>query len=228
MTRPAPYPARTRRPGYARRHALYPFAWRTPVLLVPGLHDSGPDHWQTHWEHAHVGITRVRQRDFAQPDLDAWARHIVETAAGLDAPPVVVAHSFGCLATVRAVLGHDAMIAGALLVAPADPARFGIPLALLDELIPAPSTLVASTNDPWLKLTKAGALAVTWGSRLVTLGAAGHVNADSGHRSWPEGLALLRDLAERAAAAGTTQPSRPRTHAEASARKALAALHSAA
>lgn len=228
MSRPPRYPARTRRPGYARRHALYPFAWRTPVLVVPGLHDSGPDHWQTHWEHHHVGITRVQQADFARPDLAAWAQRIADAAAALEARPVVVAHSFGCLATVRAVLDHDAAIAGALLVAPADPARFGIALDALDELVPAPTTLVASTNDPWLKLTKAGALAVTWGSRLVTLGAAGHVNAESGHREWPDGLALLRDLAERAAAAGTTQSSREPADAPPAARKRSIPLHSSA
>jgi hypothetical protein len=32
---------------------------------------------------------------------------------------------------------------------------------------------------------------------------AGHINAESGHGPWPAGMALLRDVAERAAAAGT-------------------------
>jgi len=94
-------------------------------------------------------------------------------------------------------------IAGALLVAPADPACFEIDLRLLDRRLSMPTTLVGSTNDPWLKFTKAGALASRWGSRFHGLGEAGHINAESGHGAWPDGLGLLRDVAERAAAAGT-------------------------
>lgn len=212
-------------PGYARRHVLYPFAWRTQVLVVPGLNDSGPSHWQTCWQQAHVGMMRVQQEDWARPDLDAWAERVAIAAQEQPAPPLVVAHSFGCLATVRAVARHGARLSGALLAAPADPARFGIDLAEVDHCLPFPSTLVASTNDPWLKLTKAGALAVKWGSRLLTLESAGHINVDSGHGRWPEGLHVLRDLAERAASTGSTRaprgvgmtrrPSRPSSSASA-------------
>ena len=34
----------------------------------------------------------------------------------------------------------------------------------------------------------AEAKAAQWGSRLVAAGEAGHINADSGHGPWPEGL----------------------------------------
>ncbi len=195
-------------PGYARRHVLYPFAWRTQVLVVPGLNDSGPSHWQTCWQQAHVGMTRVGQEDWSRPDLDTWAERVAIAAQEQPAPPFVVAHSFGCLATVHAVARHGARLSGALLVAPADPARFGIDIAAVGHFLPFPSTLVASTNDPWLKLTKAGALAVKWGSRLLTLEGAGHINVDSGHGRWPEGLHVLRDLAERAASTGSTRAPR--------------------
>ena len=40
-------------------------------------------------------------------------------------------------------------------------------------------------------------LAAAWGSEIVSLGAAGHVNADSGLGDWPEGIALLQALATR-------------------------------
>jgi len=204
----ARHPSRLRIPGYARRHVLYPFAWQTPVLVVPGLHGSGPTHWQTQWQRTHVGMVRVLQADWSVPDLDRWAERIGASAKERATPPIVVAHSFGCLAAVHAALEGDVEFAGALLVAPADPDRFGIPFAALDEPLPFPSILVASTNDPWLKVTKAGALAVTWGSKLVTMSDAGHINASSGHGEWPEGLFLLRDLAERAASAGTAHAPR--------------------
>ncbi len=193
--------ARRRRSTPARTRALYPFAWRTPVLVVPGLHDSGPGHWQTLWERLFPEMTRVVQEDYAVPDLARWAATVARTVEASSAPPVIVAHSFGCLATVRAVLAHGVALAGALLVAPADPDKFGIAHGLFAAPLPFPSTLVASTNDPWLKFVKAGALAAEWGSRLASAGRAGHVNADSGHGPWPAGLGLLRDLAERVAAA---------------------------
>lgn len=193
--------ARRRRSTPARTRALYPFAWRTPVLVAPGLDDSGPGHWQTLWQRRHPEMARIVQEDFGTPDLARWAATVARAVEAASEPPVIVAHSFGCLATVRAVLAHDVALAGALLVAPADPDEFGIAHGLLAAPLPFPSTLVASTNDPWLKFVKAGALAAEWGSRLASAGRAGHLNADSGHGPWPAGLGLLRDLAERVAAA---------------------------
>lgn len=214
MSRSPAYPARTYLPGYARRHVLYPFAWRTGVLVVPGLHNSGPGHWQSRWQQGYLGLTRVRQVDWACPDLEAWSERVALAAQEQPAPQIVVAHSFGCLATVHAAAHRGARLAGALLVAPADPARFSIELAAIDDALPFPTTLVASTNDPWMKLTKAGALATAWGSRLLTMDGAGHINVDSGHGEWPQGLYALRDLAERAAAAGTARaPWRARSRA---------------
>lgn len=209
-----------RRPLYARTRVLYPFAWHTPVLVVPGLHDSGPGHWQTQWEARYPELVRVVQDDFATPDLDTWAATIADAVRAAPAPPILVAHSFGCLASVRAAYALGNAIAGALFVAPADPARFDIEDPALAATLPFPSTLVASQSDPWLKFIKAGALAARWGSRFVDAGHAGHINAESGHAAWPAGLDLLRDVAERAAAAGTLR--RP-CSAEGACRSAVAA-----
>jgi len=54
---------------------------------------------------------------------------------------------------------------------------------------------VASTDDPFVTPARAAALARAWGSRLVTLERAGHLNADAGFGPWPEGRRLLADLA---------------------------------
>jgi hypothetical protein len=50
----------------------------------------------------------------------------------------------------------------------------------------APSIVVASTNDPWVRLSSAAYWADCWGSRLDQIGPAGHINTDSGHGPWPE------------------------------------------
>jgi predicted alpha/beta hydrolase family esterase len=81
-----------------------------------------------------------------------------------------------------------------LLVAPADPDRFGIDEQLPRHALGVPATLVASSNDPWLRLTSAGQLATRWRARFVAYAGAGHINAESGYGPWPEGLALLAQL----------------------------------
>ena len=45
-------------------------------------------------------------------------------------------------------------------------------------------------------MDRAKEIALMWGSRLVDIGMAGHVNGDSGLGDWPEGKRLLRLLAE--------------------------------
>ncbi len=208
-SKPAPG-RRARRPPGARNRALYPFARRTPVLVVSGLGDSGAGHWQTLWQARHPEMSRVVQHDFAMPDLERWSGNVARAIAMAPDPPIIVAHSFGCLATVRAVRDLGLEVAGALLVAPADPGKFDLGCEAFSRPLQFPSTLVASTNDPWLKFVTAGALAAQWGSHLVSAGPAGHINADSGHGHWVAGLGLLRDLAERAAAAGTLRDAGPR------------------
>ena len=54
------------------------------VIVVSGLHDSGPGHWQR----LHPEFVRVRQDDFEQPDLAAWAARL--PALSLDCPSILV------------------------------------------------------------------------------------------------------------------------------------------
>ncbi|MDB5970326.1 MAG: hypothetical protein JWQ90_2776 [Hydrocarboniphaga sp.] len=167
------------------------------VLMAPGLFGSGPDHWQSAWQRQHPRFTRVEQDDWTWPNLERWSRKVVETAITANEPVVIVAHSFGCLATVRASVFQSNLIAGALLVAPADPARFRVEDKLPQHTIDFPTTVVASTNDPWMPFEKAQAWADRWGSDFVRLDAAGHINTKSGYSEWPLGLQLLEQLCER-------------------------------
>jgi hypothetical protein len=130
------------------------------------------------------------------------------------APVWLVAHSFGCLAAVLAGTDKADRVAGALLVAPADPDRFspagldvGVGTATADDrpaitltpYIPKaalgfPSLVVASRDDPWMALPRVRHWAHLWGGQLVDVGNAGHINMESGYGPWPEGLELLRAL----------------------------------
>lgn len=157
------------------------------LLIVPGLHDSGPAHWQTWLERSAGPALRVRQHRWDEPDLDRWSARV---AATLDhagpGPWIAAAHSFGVLALVHHLARHpDGPIHAALLVAPADPARFGIAERLPRDGLPCPATLVASENDPWLSIAETQRWAGRWRVPLVNLGAAGHINAESGFGPLP-------------------------------------------
>ena len=166
----------------------------TTVLLVPGLGDSGPDHWQTLWGRDHPAYRRVRQRNWRQPEVGEWVEALDREIRRAPSPVILVGHSLGCITIAEWAARRWADIRGALLVAPADTDRRpffdGVPLRPL----PFPSILVASENDPQLELERARLFARHWGSRLINLGRAGHINVESGFGPWPEGETLLADL----------------------------------
>lgn len=54
----------------------------TRLLIVPGLGDSPPGHWQTWLQHLHRDSVRVVQRDWSAPDLDEWAKRIGASLGG--------------------------------------------------------------------------------------------------------------------------------------------------
>jgi predicted alpha/beta hydrolase family esterase len=167
-------------------------------ILVPGLHDSSPGHWQSRWERLDRRFDRVRQDDWEHPELMAWAARAGEMRARDPRPAILVAHSYGCLASVYSIANDGAGVAGALLVAPADPDKFGVARLLPATALPCPSIVIASTDDPWMAFDGAAAWAARWGSSLVDAGALGHINAESGLGDWPEGSCHLHKLVDLA------------------------------
>lgn len=174
-----------------------------PVLILPGLNDSGPQHWQTLWMRGRPGFRRVEQRDWETPRMGDWIANL--DAAVREAGPraLLVAHSAGCALVAHWAAAHPRPIRGALLVAPSDPERPSFPAGptgfapLPLTPLPFPSTVVASSDDPYAPLARARRSASAWGSRLVEIGAAGHINSASGLGEWPAGLELLCELAAR-------------------------------
>jgi uncharacterized protein len=171
----------------------------TPVLILPGLGGSGPLHWQSRWEELNPAYQRVQMPDWDHPKLEPWLSALDAAVQSCATPPVIVAHSLGCLAVAYwAARGGQAH--AALLVAVPDPdgsdfpqvARsFGpVPLAQLDF----PSRLVASRTDPYASFDFASRCAAAWGSALTDAGDVGHINADSGLGDWPAGQRLLAQL----------------------------------
>jgi predicted alpha/beta hydrolase family esterase len=170
-----------------------------PVLILPGYGGSGPDHWQTRWETRHPEYQRVQVPDWNQPDLDVWVKALADTVMAGSAPPVIVAHSLGCL-VVAHFAARGGTAAAALLVAVPDPSGPQFPpeaRSFADlSLAPLgfPSRLVASRNDPYGSFEFSARCAKAWGSELTDVGPLGHINADSGLGEWPAGERLLASL----------------------------------
>jgi predicted alpha/beta hydrolase family esterase len=174
-----------------------------PFLIVPGLFNSGPDHWQSHWQRALPTADRVEQSDWERPTLGEWTAGLVE-AVRRNPGAVLIAHSLGCAVVAHlAAISAGRGVGGAFLVAPADVNRQGPAGRLLQgfsplprQRLPFPTLVVASQNDPYVEITQARAFAHGWGARFVDAGRAGHINVESGHGHWPTGLELLRELVD--------------------------------
>jgi predicted alpha/beta hydrolase family esterase len=171
------------------------------TLIIPGLHGSGPGHWQHRWLTELDDAVLVEQRDWSRPDRDAW---LANAARAVEAHPgaLLVGHSLGAiLITHLAAECPDLPIGGALLVAPADveAASGKVPGIAGFAPIPTrplafPSIVVASRDDAWMSFARARIYANLWESALVDLGRAGHINAETGLGDWSRGRQLLARL----------------------------------
>ena len=180
----------------------------TTVLIVPGLRDHVAGHWQTLLAEK---LSRVRTVPPLQHDKLSCAARVAaieRELALIEGPVVVVAHSAGAIMTAHWAARGTRRLQGALLAAPADletPLPAGYPaldalrdngwLPLPRRPLPFPSIVAAGTDDPLARFERVAELAAAWGSRLVNLGAVGHLNPASGFGEWPRALELVEALA---------------------------------
>lgn len=174
------------------------------VLTLPGLGNSGPGHWQSHWEALHPKISRVELGMWNAPKRNPWVTKLEQSVRNAEAPVILVAHSLGCLTVAWwAALASPPWgtpVAAALLVAPPYLQNEGFPTLtkefgrLPETPLPFPTIVVASHDDPYAKFEQVAGMARDWGAHLVDAGAIGHINALSGLRDWPQGVVLLERL----------------------------------
>ncbi|WRZ95220.1 alpha/beta hydrolase [Streptomyces sp. NBC_01007] len=181
------------------------------IVIVPGLRDHVPDHWQTLLADR---LTEAGRTVHTVPPLTEDALNREARVAALDkvvsqieGPVVLVAHSAGVITTVHWAQENTAQVRGALLVTPPDfdtPLPEGYPRPeVLGENgwtpvprtpLPFPSVVAASSNDPLGTVERVTELARDWGSALVDLGEVGHLNPASGYGPWPRAEDLLREV----------------------------------
>lgn len=173
----------------------------TNVFILPGLGNSGEQHWQTIWQRLNPAWIRIMQDDWDTPNCADWVRRIDKTLATVpEGSAVLVAHSSSCAAVAHLAQTTKHRIKAAFLVAPSDPLGAAYPAGPKGFApvplvpLPFPSIVVASENDEYISLEQAEIYAKAWGSRFVNIGAKGHINAASGLGEWQEGLELLKTL----------------------------------
>ena len=177
------------------------------ILIVPGLDNSGPGHWQTVWEETRRDCRRVELGMWDKPHRNTWVNQLNLAIHAADRPVILAAHSLGCLAVAwwarLEPQGLRGKVRGALLVAPPEvdhrlnDARVAGFAPMPRDPLPFPAILVGSRNDHYMGFRAVEALARQWQCAFADAGAAGHINAASGLGGWPFGQFLLEQLIRR-------------------------------
>lgn len=177
------------------------------VLIVPGLRDDVPEHWQTHLARRLPGARTVPPMGRDSLECDARVAALESEAAAIRGPIVLVAHSAGVLTVVHWAQRTRRGVHGALLAVPPDfeaglPQGYPQPEALCSagwlpvprSPLPFPTIVAASRNDPLASFARVAELAQSWGGRLVDLGYVGHLNPASGFGEWRGAEPLIAEL----------------------------------
>ncbi|GAA4341453.1 alpha/beta hydrolase [Mucilaginibacter gynuensis] len=175
-------------------------AFKSTILIVPGLGNSGPQHWQSIWQQQY-NFTRVEQQDWETPVRADWVETLNNAVSQHNPQDVIlVGHSLACTTIAYWAQKFNIKIKGALLVAPSDTEADTYPSGTTGfspvPLIKLPfkSIVVTSTDDYYVNFERAMLFADAWGSELVNIGEAGHINVSSGFGHWQEGIELLKRL----------------------------------
>ena len=172
-------------------------------LIVPGLNNSGPAHWQSFWAKSLPNATRVVQRCWDKPEKEEWIKTLDEAIAKMPPETIIVAHSLGVATTVmwlaeRVKQGSvPAQVKGVFLVSPSDVDNIEVihsfaPMPL--NKLPVPACVVASDNDQFVTMERARFFADAWGAGLFGAGALGHINAESNLGEWEQGRKFLAEF----------------------------------
>lgn len=167
------------------------------ILLIPGYANSDPGHWMRRWEEKMANARVVEQDNWFTPSKKVWMETLLAAIEAAERPVVLVAHSLGCILVAHGahVLPKD-KVKGAFLVAPSDWDRPGlVPAFDGGDFVPVPrmplpfrTHLVASQNDAYCDFEVAKGFAHSWGATFQDAGHVGHINLESGHGPWPEGM----------------------------------------
>lgn len=170
---------------------------KSEIIVVPGIGGSGDEHWQTRWQASDPHMQRFQPSNWDEPILSDWIFALERAVENTSHPPILVAHSLGCLLVAHWQNASSRRIAGAFLVAVPDPKSIAYPTEA-DGFVDFPreklrfhTVVVASSNDPFAEIDYSRAIAAWWGSGIVEVGALGHIGSESGVQDWVQGQKIF-------------------------------------
>ena len=172
------------------------------VLILPGLDNSGPEHWQSRWEKLHPEYRRVEQADWERPNLEDRVDNLqiaVENSRRPGGPQP------GSGSLEQSELRHPAKSRKVKRGITGIPQRRRLSRAYTGDHtfirfhatgapLPFLSIMLYSEDDPYVSPERARYFGEARGSRIESVGARGHINHNSGLGDWPEGQKLLSEL----------------------------------
>jgi predicted alpha/beta hydrolase family esterase len=165
------------------------------IVMVPDRINDDPNHWQNRWQEK-LAAARHLPGETPRESFDDWQGSLLQAVGAAQKPVVLVAHGIGVNLTVLSAGKFDpAIVKGAFLVAPIG-SRFVLEQEDLDhrlahlpnDPLPFAATVIASRNDPTCPILEAEEWAFAWGASFADAGDSGHLDPESGHGPWPEGL----------------------------------------
>jgi len=171
------------------------------TVFVAGYGNSLDGHWQEIWHKNRKNSYWVEQKNWDNPLCSDWVSELDRLLQSLEGPILLVTHSLGGSTLIEWCKKHSTNnIVGAFIVAVPDVHSDYFPDAIsgYQDLalspLPFPSTLIASTDDPYASIERAEQFAKHWEASFTNVGALGHINVDSKLDGWPEGLELLNEF----------------------------------
>ena len=167
---------------------------RDRILLLHGWGGSDFPHWQS-WLASEIAkdygcVSFLKFSDFDFPKLDAWRAELLKELETFK-PTIVICHSLAN--TLWFHLCNDDAIKSVqqlFLVAPPsletdiEELKEFFPLTLPTNIYANKTTIVSSTNDPYLTQDEAKQMQKSLQVDMKILTDAGHINADSGFGEW--------------------------------------------
>ena len=151
-----------------------------------GTSSPDEDHWISRWQRS------IASASWLETSQGSPADALVTQCAALNRPVVIVTHGHGIQVLLAATSDlAKTPIAGAFIVAPSGQEERLANAASASQPLPYPSVIVAPDDHPVLPSEAAERLAQNLGGHYVAAGAAGRLDAQSGHGPWPDGLMRL-------------------------------------
>ena len=173
------------------------------VLLLHGWEGSDYPHWQS-WlagelakDYGNVSFLRFSNYNF--PDFGTWKKELTAHLEDFK-PDIVICHSLAntlwfhlCNANAVQKIEKLYLVAPPSQTCDIPELESFFPLDMPNNTYANETTLVTSTDDPYMSMNEAKELQTSLGVEMIVLQNAGHINADSGYGKWPWILEKIKE-----------------------------------